>query len=644
MINIGLIFLNSALMTLSLVISIIVLNNRNINNLKLLKIGTQASAVLLSVAFLWLIYSFYLSDFSLLLVYNNSHTLKPTLYKITGTWGNHEGSFLMFIFMLAYINYRITVNKLFIKSDILYYTLLFNNIILLLVVIYSRFTSNPFEMIWPVPPNGAGLNPLLQDIGLALHPPILYTGYVCMSVVFSSSLAALWLQKMPPEWVSFTKKWALLGLAFLTCGIGMGSWWAYRELGWGGFWFWDPVENSSLFPWLSAIAFVHALLVVEKRGTLKCWTLFLGILTFSLSLTGFFLVRSGVLSSVHSFASDPLRGLFILLIMVIVVGFALFLFSLRSRHFLSKASYRLVSREGAIMINNLVLVVLCATVFMGVIYPILLETFTGQHVSVGAPYFNTLVNPIACALLVLAAAAPSVMWKQEAFSQVIAREQKSIIVAVLAFSFMTTLTHAKHVLASFAVASSVWLLCSLIRMANMHLQKYRASSNKPLARFFPPRILGMLLAHAGLALLVLSIAICSIYEKDAEGQLALGEHLELAGYTVTLKNVTEGMAKNYLYERGEFAVSSEGSHYASLYPERRVYPVEKDTTTESALHYGVFADVYAVIGEPMRDGKHAVKLFYRPMVSWIWLSCCLIALGLLCSLYGHATVKTLKKK
>lgn len=585
------------------------------------KTGGAFVFFLIALAFVCLLYSYVVSDFSVLNVYNNSNTMKPLLYKITGTWGNHEGSMLLLVMILAGYNLivaRWTSAKE--NSDVNITTYLVQQVIMIGFLSFIIFTSNPFVRIYPVPENGLGLNPLLQDVGLAMHPPMLYLGYIGFSVAFSFAIAALIHGRINDDWILRLRKIVLTSWGLLTIGIGLGSWWAYRELGWGGFWFWDPVENVSLMPWLAAAGLYHALLALEKRGVYILWAILVSILTFCLSLIGIFLVRSGVISSVHSFASDPSRGIFILCFIGFVGLCAFTLFYLRAgrlQNSMKDYDVSIVSKESLLAINNIFFLTLSATVLLGTIYPIMLEIFTGAKVSVGAPYFNTTFVPIALLMLLFAAFTPNFSWgglRKISYG----KNTVSFILALIISSFFVY----KHggVLAGIAIFIAVFLFVA-------SLQIIIAVNNKKLViQKLPARTIAMVFAHAGAAILVIGITVTSSLGVEQEKVLKEGDSIKFANYEATLVKGGFGVGKNYIYKQAQLRVFKNGNEITNLYPEIRVYPIEGSSTIEADLYYTLFSNIYAAIGE-VDSNSYATRIYYKPMVNLIWLGCITMAIG-----------------
>lgn len=592
------------------------------------RIGAVSVFFLVLTSFLCLIYSYVTSDFSVLNVYNNSSLAKPLLYKITGAWGNHEGSMLLLILILCGYNLRLVGrwslvvdrnnDKLQTINDQLSITAYLTQLLITAGFLsFIIITSNPFERIFPVPINGLGLNPLLQDVGLAIHPPMLYLGYIGFSIAFSYAIAALIHGEADAEWAKTLKKWVLTSWGFLTLGIGLGSWWAYRELGWGGFWFWDPVENVSIIPWLAATGLYHSLIVLEKRGTFAVWSVLLAIITFCLSLIGIFLVRSGIVSSVHSFASDPSRGVFILGFIGLTGACAFFLFALRGGKLASNAKFPILSRETMMLFNNLFFITLSATVLLGTIYPIILEVISGVRVSVGAPYFNATFNSIAMVMLVFASFVPVIKWGKKENQESRKLELKKFIFPITASIISAVLAKLQHadILTIIAIFVATFLFLATAQISFNYKQ-------------LPLRAYAVIIAHCGAAVLVAGIAITSCFGIEKEQILYKGEKMEFAGYEAILVDGKLDNSENYVFRQAHFRILKDGNEITNLYPEIRVYPTEGSSTIEAAIYYTLFSNIYAAIGEVDPEGiKYATRIYYKPMINLIWLGCIMMAGG-----------------
>jgi cytochrome c-type biogenesis protein CcmF len=588
-----------------------------------------------SLAFASLLYAHSISDFSIENVYLNSHTAKPLLYKISGTWGNHEGSMLLWVWLLS-------------LCSLLYYALssdATHKMAILAVqhcltagfLAFIVFTSNPFVTLSPVPANGRGLNPLLQDIGLAMHPPGLYLGYVGFSLAFSAAIIALIRGELSPEWAKRIRPWVLFSWTFLSAGIGLGSWWAYRELGWGGFWFWDPVENASLMPWLAGTALIHSLMITEKRGSLKSWTLLLALFTFCLSLLGTFLVRSGVLTSVHSFATDPARGMFILIFLSLIAGGALLLFAVRGHHMRSPHDFALLSRDTTLLLNNLLLVTSCITIMLGTLYPLFYETLYGGKISVGEPYFRLTFVPIMLPLVILAGVGPMLKWQKDSAQKWRLYAGGLALVVVMA-AVLLILRRDVPPAALLGFGAALYLVASIARDYARRVRLFRQplASSLQLSAKLPGSFYGMALAHLGLALMVIGITAVNSWGMEKELVMMEGQKVELAGYQLHFHGATYEKGSNFIARKGHFTMETQhGDELAELLPETRYYPVEKSQTTESAIYATIFADRYVVIGDETSKEHFAVRLYYRPFISWIWGGVALMVLGGLMAIAGR---------
>ena len=598
-----------------------------------------AQAVLLVLAFVALMHGFVVSDFSLAVVFQNSHSLKPMLYKVSGVWGNHEGSMLMWVLILAIFGAAVALFGRNLPPTLKARVLSVQAMIGVAFLAFIVFTSNPFLRLTPAPLDGTGLNPLLQDPGLAFHPPLLYLGYVGFSMAFSFAVAALIEGRVDAAWGRWVRPWTLAAWVFLTGGIALGSWWAYYELGWGGWWFWDPVENASFMPWLFGTALLHSSIVVEKRDGLKTWTILLAILTFSMSLLGTFLVRSGVLTSVHTFASDPSRGIFILTILLITIGGALALFAWRAPAIRGGGLFAPVSREGALVLNNMLLTLACATVLLGTLYPLILEAASGgaSRVSVGPPYFNATFAPIMVPLVAAVAIGPLLAWKRGNLGAVSRKLRIAAIAAIVAIGATFVAVPDGPTLAPFAIGLAAWLAAGTLVEWASRIKLFTAPAAESWRRLtgLPRAASGMTLAHLGLAIMIAGITGASAWRTELITTLAVGEVAEVKNITLTLQAVETGRGPNYTFERGTF-VLSRGGNVTVLYPERRFFPVAGQTTTEAAIKTTLLADLYAVLGEagrtPETAERRTVRFFINPMVPWIWLGALVMVGGGLLSL------------
>jgi len=593
----------------------------------------QAAALL--IAFAALTYAFVVSDFSLEVVYLNSHSLKPMLYKVSGVWGNHEGSMLLWVLVLALFSAAVVLFGRNLPPTLKARVLAVQAMVGVGFLAFVIFTSNPFARLSPAPLDGNGLNPLLQDPGLAFHPPLLYLGYVGFSMAFSFAVAALIEGRVDAAWGRWVRPWTLAAWTFLTAGIALGSWWAYYELGWGGWWFWDPVENASFIPWLFGTALLHSAIVVEKRDALKSWTILLAIITFSMSLLGTFLVRSGVLTSVHAFAVDPERGVFILGILALATGGALTLFAVRAPGMKGGGLFAPVSREGSLLANNMLLTVAAGTVLLGTLYPLILEALSGgaSKVSVGPPFFNATFGPIMVPLVILMALGPLLAWKRGNLRTVAPKLIPAAIAAAAAILATFALMPDGPVLAPFAMGLAAWLAGGALAEWAGRIKLFTiplADSWRRLAGM-PRSASGMTLAHLGLGIMIVGITGSSAWRAELITTLEPGESAQGAGYTVTLREVTRGQGPNYNYERGILVISDEGRAVTTLSTERRFFPIASQTTTEAGIHTTWISDLYGVIGERGRSPETAnawtIRFFVNPFVPWIWLGALVMVFG-----------------
>jgi cytochrome c-type biogenesis protein CcmF len=584
---------------------------------------------LIAIAFAALTAAYVTSDFSVENVWENSHSLKPLLYKVTGVWGNHEGSMLLWVLILALFSALIAGFGTVLPASLQARVLAVQGWIGSAFLAFILLTSNPFARLAPAPLEGRDLNPVLQDIGLAIHPPLLYLGYVGFSVAFSFAVAALMEGRTDAAWARWVRPWTLLAWMFLTVGIAMGSYWAYYELGWGGWWFWDPVENASFMPWLAGTALLHSAVVMEKRGALKVWTVLLAILTFSLSLLGTFLVRSGVLTSVHSFANDPTRGIFILAILTLFIGGSLALFAWRAPELKQGGLFAPISREGALVFNNLFLVAATATVLVGTLYPLALEAVTGDKISVGAPFFNLTFVPLMIPLLLAVPFGPMLAWKRGDLYGAAQRLGVAMAAALAALVLTLVVAGAKGVLAPFGLALGAWLICGSVVELAERTRLFRIPLAASLARLagLPRASFGTLLAHAGVGVSVIGIVATTAYQTEKVAALAPGETVEVAGYTLLFQGISPGTGPNYRQETALFAASRAGGAPVALTPSKRFYPARETATTEAAIRTIGLSQLYVSLGDETESGKVAVRASYKPLVTLIWLGAIVMALG-----------------
>ncbi len=581
------------------------------------------------IAFASLTYSFVVSDFSVLTVASNSHSAKPMLYKISGVWGNHEGSLLLWALILALFASAVALFGGGLPAAFRARVLSVQAAIGVGFLLFMLLTSNPFDRLDPPPFDGNGLNPLLQDPGLAFHPPILYLGYVGFSIAFSFAIAALIEGKVTPAWARWVRPWTLTAWSFLTAGIALGSWWAYYELGWGGWWFWDPVENASFMPWLAGTALLHSVLVVEKREALKSWTILLAIMAFSLSLLGTFLVRSGVLTSVHAFAVDPARGVFILGFLALVIGGSLTLFAMRAHKLQPGGFFQPISREGALVFNNLILVTAVATVFFGTLYPLFLDALTGEKLSVGAPYFNATFVPLMMPLILAMALGPMMAWKRADLAGVMGRLKLAAGLTIAAVVIAAWQVTGGLTLALAGVALGTWLAVGVLGDLAERIKLFRVPLGTSLRRAagLPRNQWGMSLAHLGMAVAILGMTGAESWTTERLVVVREGEVVELAGYEFRFDGAEPVAGPNYTALRGHFTVFRDGELVTRLAPEDRTYANPRMQTTEAAIHSLFLGDLYAVIGDPDGSGGWSARLYVKPLVSWMWAGAGLMAFG-----------------
>ncbi len=591
--------------------------------------AARVQFLFVAVSFACLTQIFVVSDFSVALAARNSHTLKPLLYKISGVWGNHEGSMLLWVLILALFGLMVAEFGRNLPPTLKARVLAVQGGIAIGFLAFILFTSNPFERLDPAPFEGSGLNPLLQDPGLAFHPPFLYLGYVGFSMAFSFAVAALIEGRVDPAWARWVRPWTLAAWCTLTIGIALGSWWAYYELGWGGWWFWDPVENASFMPWLLGTALLHSAVVVEKRDTLKIWTILLAILVFGLSLLGTFLVRSGILTSVHTFASDPERGVFILGLLIIIIGGALVLYAVRAPALKGGGLFAPISREGALVLNNLLLATAAAVVFLGTLYPLFLDAFGGGRISVGVPFFNATFVPIMTPLLIACVIGAMMGWKRGDLPGVLGRLKAAIAITAIVGFGTWYVAEGSAALAAFGLALAAWLLTGAMVELAAKLGLFRVSLAESLRRAarLPRSTWGMTAAHAGLGIIVAGITASSNWQVERIQLMRPGDAVEIAGQTVTFDGVRRVQGPNYVAQRGTFTVRRGDDVVVRLTPEKRNYPAERSQTTEAAIHTTWLADLYVVLGEPSDNGAWSTRIYHNPLVPWIWTGAIVMALG-----------------
>ena len=611
-------YLGNFALWLSLCFAVFQFINSSIKNnnsiLQFNKIAVNGLLFCSLVSFFSLMYSHVVSDFSLINVFQNSHTTKPLLYKISGVWGNHEGSMLLWILVLTIFNFFIF--KLYNQTNSKFVSKVLETQALITVgfVLFTILTSNPFERMDVVHTNGLGFNPILQDPALAIHPPLLYIGYVGFSAAFSMSIATLSLGNNEKIlWYSYMKPFVIAAWTFLTIGIALGSVWAYYELGWGGWWFWDPVENASFMPWLLGTALLHSLITVEKKKSLQSWVLLLSILAFLLSVVGTFLVRSGILTSIHTFALDPSRGIYILAFTAILGGYSLILFGLKSKKHFNNSYFSFFSKEGSILVNNILMVVVCASVFLGTIYPLLVEAFTNNKISVGEPYYNTTVVPIMIPAILVMGIGPMLSWGREDKSKIFKKIFPSILLTAIITIFIFLFYQTYSFIGIVGILLAFWIISNSVIIL---FRKKENLSN------------GMIIAHLGIGLLILGITGSSVWQEEKITQMKIGNETNIQEYNIILKEINEIKGPNYLALQGNFFVYDKNKNIiAKLKPENRFYPIRNNFTTEASIHTNLLRDLYIVLGEGNLNDGWVVRIYYNPLVIWIWIGALTIFLG-----------------
>lgn len=578
-----------------------------------------------AISLLILAYSFVVDDFSVRYIASHSNTHLPYYFKVSAVWGGHEGSLLLWVFSLtawtmAVAKYSKGIDEAFVAR-----VLAVMGMIAVGFMAFTLLTSNPFDRLWPnVPMEGRDLNPLLQDIGLIIHPPLLYMGYVGFSVAFAFAIAALMCGKMDAAWARWSRPWTVGAWVFLTLGIAIGSWWAYYELGWGGWWFWDPVENASFMPWLVGTALIHSLAVTEKRGTFRNWTVLLAIFAFSLSLLGTFLVRSGVLTSVHSFAADPSRGAFILVLLAITVGGSLTLYAFRATNVSSFSRFALYSRETALLVANIILVVAAVTVLLGTLYPLLIDAMGMGKISVGPPYFNAVFVPIMSLLFIFMGIGPLIRWKKAKKGEL--RKHLSIV-SIVSIAFGLLFPYLYHgefnLLVSMGMGLALWVATVVFK--ELVIQA-RTSTGYNFSRLTMSQV-GMTIAHMGIAVTIVGVTLVSSYENEVNVKMSQNERINVSGYDIEFAGIKHVEGPNYSAEQGQLNVYKDGDFVALLKPERREYRVQTMGMTEAGIDPGLFRDVYVALGDPLQGGAWAIRVHYKPFVRWIWLGAIFMSIG-----------------
>ncbi len=588
---------------------------------------TVAQFVLIGIAYAALTQAFVANDFSVLYVATNSNSALPLPYRIAAVWGGHEGSLMLWMMMLCIWQLAVARFSRHLPLPVVARILSVMGLIAVGFLLFTLITSNPFERLIPGAPDGRDLNPLLQDPGMVVHPPMLYMGYVGFSVAFAFAVAALIGGNLDTTWARWTRPWTTVAWIFLTVGISLGSWWAYYELGWGGWWFWDPVENASFMPWLTGTALIHSLAVTEKRGSFKSWTVLLAILAFSLSLLGTFLVRSGVLSSVHAFATDPRRGLFILAFLVVVIGSSLALYAWRAPKVGLGARFALLSRETLLLLNNVLLVAATGAVLLGTLYPLVLDALGMGKISVGPPYFDTVFVPLMAPLVFLMGVGPLARWKQADLPDLWTRLRWALGVSIVAAIGVEWATGEIGAMATMGLALAFWIITSTLTDL---AERVRGGRLVERLRLIPRAMVGMMVAHVGIAVFVIGVTVVKGHEVERDVKMEVGDTTEVRGYTFTFRGVREVQGPNYVAAEGLIEVSRGGGRAIEMKPQKRIYRVQQNPMTEAAIDTGLTRDLYVSLGEPVggnANGAWIVRVYVKPFVDWIWGGGLLMAIG-----------------
>jgi cytochrome c-type biogenesis protein CcmF len=591
--------------------------------------AAQTQCLLIVFAFAALAYAFAHNDFSVLYVAQNSNSALPLHYRLAGVWGGHEGSLLLWLLMLNLWMLAVSQFSSHLPEPVVARILAVMGLVSMGFLLFMLLTSNPFDRLLPAAADGRDLNPLLQDPGMVFHPPMLYMGYVGFSVAFAFAIAALIGGNLDATWARWTRPWTTAAWIFLTLGIALGSWWAYYELGWGGWWFWDPVENASFMPWLVGTALIHSLAVTEKRGAFKSWTVLLAIMAFSLSLLGTFLVRSGVLSSVHAFATDPKRGLFILAFLVIAIGGSLMLYAWRAPQVGLGARFSALSRESLLLTNNVLFVVAMATVLLGTLYPLVLDALGMGKISVGPPYFDSVFVPLMVPVVFLMGVGPLARWRQAEVPDLARRLRWALGLTVPAALATGWAAGEITAMATLGFAMAWWIVFAVGTdlFERLKVGSGVGGSLRSRARQLPRTMLGMMVAHLGVAAFAFGVSMVNTYQVERDLKMDLGDTTEIAGYVFTYRGVREVNGPNYGAAQGLIEVTRNGQAVATMRPEKRIYRVQQNPMTEAAIDTGFTRDLYVSLGEPVGNTAWIVRVYYKPFVDWIWGGCVLMALG-----------------
>ena len=599
----------------------------NVQFMALARPMTYGLFLILSVSFGALFYVFAINDFSVQYVVNNSNTTLPIYYRLSAVWGSHEGSLLLWIWLLSLWSAAVALFSKRLPQEAVARVLGIMGIISIGFLLFVLFTSNPFTRTFPdFPVDGKELNPLLQDIGLIFHPPLLYMGYVGFSVAFAFSIASLMTGKLDTAWARWSRPWTMAAWVFLTLGIVLGSWWAYYELGWGGWWFWDPVENASFMPWLAGTALLHSLAVTEKRGSFKAWTVLLAILAFSLCLLGTFLVRSGILVSVHAFASDPTRGLYVLAYLIVVIGGSLTLYAYKGSQIRSRDNAERYSRESLLLLNNILLMTALCVVLLGTLLPLVHKQLGLGSISIGAPFFDQMFLIIMTPFALLLGIGPLVKWRRDQFSAIRTPVIASVIIMLIAGFALPYLLQDKLTVSA-VLGTMMTVIIVLLSLYEMHQRAtYRDTFWRGITKLSRSHW-GMILAHLGVAMTVWGIAFSQNYSIERDVRMNVGDTVQIAGYDFTFKGISDANGPNYVGGKAQIDISRDGKYETTLYAEKRLYTVSKMPMTEAAIEWGFSRDLYAALGEKLDNNAWALRLYYKPFIRWIWLGGLFMALG-----------------
>jgi cytochrome c-type biogenesis protein CcmF len=589
----------------------------------------QAQFVFVLIAISCLGYSFITNDFSVLNVATNSNSHLPLQYRLAATWGSHEGSLLLWTFMLTLWMVAVTLFSNHLPSEMVARVLSVMAMVSSGFLLFMLLTSNPFARLFPVPPDGRDLNPLLQDPAMVAHPPMLYMGYVGFCVAFAFAISALISGRLDATWARWSRPWTTVAWMFLTCGIALGSFWAYYELGWGGWWFWDPVENASFMPWLVGTALIHSLAVTEKRGGFKSWTVLMAIAAFSLSLLGTFLVRSGVLTSVHAFATDPKRGIFILAFLTIVIGGSLALYAWRAKQVGLGSKFELLSRESLLLTNNVLLIVAAGSVLLGTLYPLFVDALNLGKLSVGPPYFNTVFVPLMAPAMFLIGVGPIARWKQAKLPALAVRLKWAFALSLISAVLLPFVIGGWHWRASLGLLLAIWIMATAFQNI---ISRIRSNSTAPnfFARIAGPSraFYGMHLAHLGVAVFIAGVTVVTSYQTERDVKMSIGDTVNVGGFEFQLNNLSQVQGPNYQAVRADVAVSKNGSApFVVMHPEKRSFTAAQNVTSETAIDRGIFRDLYLSLGDEVEGGAWTMRVYHKPLVNWIWGGALLMAIG-----------------